>query len=227
MGIASKVLRQYAAWGERGWLKAGGAIFDVGAQQLSGGIKPEFVNLFVTTFGGKPYTEDEMPKADDYAGHVIQRAGFRYAAADIQSLPFAITLDLNRSELPAEHVGQYDLVTNHGTSEHILNQWNVMKVMHEAARPGGLIHHGVPMANDFEHGIVSYNPKFFWALAAANDYEILNFRGLVGDDMAVPDSIVSQLNFKQTPRGNQTWLFALFRKPDDRPFAGLIDPAFK
>lgn len=227
MGIASGLLRQYAEWGGRGWLKTGGAIFDLGAQQLADGIKPEFINQFVTTFGGKAYAEEEMPKADDYAGHVIERAGFRYASIDIQPLPFSIILDLNRSELPADHVGRYDLVTNHGTSEHILNQWNVFKVAHDAAKPGALMYHAVPMACDFEHGVVSYNPKFFWALAEANGYEVLNFRGWVGDDMAMPDSIVSQLRLKQTPRGNQAWLFVLFRKPAERPFAGLMDPAFK
>ena len=151
-------------------------------------------------------------------------------------MPFAVPLDLNLSGLPEAHIGRYDIVTNHGTSEHILNQWNVFKVVHDAAKRGGLMFHAVPMACDFEHGLVSYNPKFFWGLAETNGYDILSFRGWTGDEMVLPDSFLTQIKFKEklpngikekVPRGLISWIFVLFRKPDERPFAGLIDPAFK
>ena len=145
---------------------------------------------------------------------------------DIKPLPFAIPLDLNRDALPAAHIGRYDLVTNEGTSEHILNQWNVCQVMHDAAKPGGLIYHAVPLAGQFEHGILNYNPKFFWALEAANGYQILAYYGRAGAQETMPESILAQIAFNAPPRASKSVICVLFRKADDRPFAGLMDPAF-
>ena len=35
------------------------------------------------------------------------------------------------------------------------------------------MYHGVPMAGDFSHGLVSYHPKFFTRLQEVNGYEII------------------------------------------------------
>jgi len=227
MGLSAGALAAYISFAERGWLNPGAAIFDLGAQQLASDINANIINRFVGAFGGMPYSEDETPKPGDFAGHLFERAGFSYASTDIQPLPFVIPLDLNLSALPAAHVGRYDFVTNYGTSEHILNQWNVFKVAHDAAKPGGLMHHSVPMSGQFEHGIFSYNPKFFWALSEANGYQILSFIGDTGPDETLPDSFLPQINFNAVPHGSNCTIIVLFRKPDDRPFAGLIDPAFE
>ena len=227
MGIGAGQLSIYLSWAARGWLKAGAAIFDLGAQQLSGKIDASVVDKFVSTFGGRPCSAKEMPASGDFAGTLFERAGFSYASTDIQPLPFVVPLDLNLSALPAAHVGRYDLVANHGTSEHILNQWNVFKVAHDAAKAGGLMYHAVPMSCEFEHGLVHYNPKFFWALSEANGYQILTFEGCTGHEATVPDSFLSQIAFNLPPRGLTCGLLVLFRKSDDRPFAGLIDPAFR
>jgi len=86
----------------------------------------------------------------------MERAGFRDASIDYKDYPFAVRLDLNRNILPEEHHGRYDVVTNHGTSEHILNQWNFFKTMHDAAAVGALMYHSVPFCGEFEHGIMHY-----------------------------------------------------------------------
>ena len=50
-----------------------------------------------------------------------------------------LVLDLNFDEAPKDHWNKYGLVTNHGTSEHIMNQYNVFKMMHDFTRPGGVM----------------------------------------------------------------------------------------
>ena len=226
MGIGSGRLADYVSWAAKGWLRPGAAVFEIGAQQLAPDVTTGDIERFVAAYGGTPFPRDEMPRPGDFAGTLFERAGFSYASADIKPLPFAATLDLNLDELPADHFGRYDLVTNEGTSEHILNQWNVMKVMHDAARPGGLVYHAVPLAGQFEHGIVSYNPKFFWALAEANGYRIIDFYGFNGPVRTMPESILAQIRFNSVPHASKSAICVLFRKPDDRRFAGLRDPAF-
>ena len=75
--------------------------------------------------------------------------------------------------VPDAHKGKYGLVTNFGTSEHILNQYNVFKAMHEFARPGSVFVHAVPFTVHLEHGFFNYQPNFFEALARYNSYETL------------------------------------------------------
>jgi hypothetical protein len=68
---------------------------------------------------------------------------------------------------------EFDLVTNFGTSEHVLNQFNVFQTMHDFTRDNGLMYHDVPMGGYFFHGYFLYTPMFFLHLARANDYEVI------------------------------------------------------
>lgn len=45
--------------------------------------------------------------------------------------------DINFDAWPPEYIGKYELVTNHATSEHLLNQYHSFKVVHELTKPGG------------------------------------------------------------------------------------------
>jgi hypothetical protein len=118
-------------------------------------------------------------------------------------------------------------VTNHGTSEHILNQWNVFEVMHDATKLGGLMVHGVPFNGEFEHGIISYMPKFFWALAKANDYEIDTLRLSVHDPEPPTPRFLIDAGFTREPAiPERIWAFVVLRKAKPGKFKGLTDPAF-
>src|SRR5262249_46235906 len=67
----------------------------------------------------------------------------------------------------------FDLVTNYGTTEHLLNQMLAMKTIHDLARPGGIIHHDLPLGGYHDHGYFNYNPLLFGEITAANGYELL------------------------------------------------------
>ncbi len=83
-------------------------------------------------------------------------------------------MDLNSKRLPEKMVGAYDTVLNHGTSEHILNQMNVFAAVHAATKKDGLIMHLVPSIGYVDHGYFCYTSRFFFDLAAYNNYEVVD-----------------------------------------------------
>jgi hypothetical protein len=68
---------------------------------------------------------------------------------------------------------QFDCVINNGTSEHIFDQANVFRVIHDHTRPGGTMIHFTPCLGWINHGLYNIQPGFFFDLAAANGYEVL------------------------------------------------------
>ena len=101
--------------------------------------------------------------------------GFEYASIDIDGSPGSIPLDLNYDDVPHEEKNKYDLVTNFGTTEHVANQLNAFKIIHDLAAVRGIMMHHLPAQGNFNHGLVNYNPKFFWMLARSNEYHWLYF----------------------------------------------------
>jgi hypothetical protein len=65
--------------------------------------------------------------------------------------------------------GSFDLLVNAGASEHVANQDDCFRIMHDLTRVGGVMYHEVP-AFLFGHGLVNYSPLFFLQLARLNDY---------------------------------------------------------
>lgn len=94
-----------------------------------------------------------------------------YTAVDLHGTPQALSLDLNEPlGLPSHG---WDVVTNIGTTEHVFNQYQAFKSLHELTKPGGLIMHSLPNQGCFDHGFFNYHPTFFYDLAEANRYEIV------------------------------------------------------
>jgi hypothetical protein len=62
--------------------------------------------------------------------------------------------------------------TNVGTTEHVGDQMNAFRSVHDFAKPGAIMYHSVPALGYFNHGLFSYSPVFFLFLAEANGYEI-------------------------------------------------------
>ncbi|MBM3542908.1 MAG: hypothetical protein FJX44_00140 [Alphaproteobacteria bacterium] len=119
-----------------------------------------------------------------------------FISFDIYPGPNTEIVDLNQDTLPKRHRNSFDLILNCGTSEHILNQMNVFKVIHEAARIGAMIYHQVPTTGHINNGYLCYHPRLFRELPHVNGYEILDIhyrRRLILDPLSgkqVPDSMV-------------------------------------
>lgn len=93
-----------------------------------------------------------------------------YTAIDLHGTAEALPLDLNE---PLKLDKQFDLITNIGTTEHVFNQYQAFKSIHELIRPGGMMLHSLPNQGCFDHGFFNYHPTFFYDLCLANRYEPL------------------------------------------------------
>ena len=120
----------------------------------------------------------EAARANDRPGYPWARQlyglifkGAEYTAIDLDPKPpFVIQQDLNE---PFDLGRRFDLCINNGTSEHIFNQANFYKAMHDHTRVGGLMIHWTPMFGWTGHGFYNVQPGFFEDLAAANGYDII------------------------------------------------------
>jgi hypothetical protein len=63
---------------------------------------------------------------------------------------------------------EFDLVTNHGTTEHLLNQYLAFANAHNLTAPDGVMVHALPFQGYQNHGMFNYNPSFFLDLAIAS-----------------------------------------------------------
>jgi hypothetical protein len=115
-----------------------------------------------------------LGRSQTFFAEVADLAGIEYRALDVCPAPSTDIVDLNVESLPDEHVGRYDVVLNFGTTEHIFNQFNSFKVLHEATKVGGVIYCQLPATGYFEHGYFCYTPLFFRTIAADNQYEIVD-----------------------------------------------------
>lgn len=101
------------------------------------------------------------------------RAGFAYRSFDIVEAPHCGYFDLNTDAVPQRHREAFDLLLNFGTTEHVLNQFNAMKTMHDLAKPGGLIYSLFIRGGHMEHGLLHYSDRFVDLLCTGNAYEII------------------------------------------------------
>ncbi len=204
------------------------SIVEIGAQQMSNDILklPDFIERMGSTFGvSQPfglaapsqtvplqgaleYLNPEAPFARD----LWHWLGFRYAAIDIDGSPDSVPLDLNFDSIPAEHAGKYQLVTNFGTTEHVANQLNAFKIIHDLTALGGVMIHHLPAQGMINHGLVNYNPKFFWMLARSNGYKWVYMNLVVAEETyPMPQNVAD---------------YVVMSEPDSRPRmdrSGIID----
>jgi len=150
---------------------------------------------------------------------LYEALGIQYSCVDVDGRVGTLTLDLNFDRAPAEHKSKYGLVTNHGTSEHLINQLNVFEMMHDFVRPGGVMVHAVPFTVHLDHGFFNYQPNFFECLARCNSYETLGL--WVGPDWSLASFIPwdpALLDFLTLNSKTTHLLVATLRKMYDRPF---------
>lgn len=82
-------------------------------------------------------------------------------------------VDLNRP-ITENLVGQYDLVFDGGTIEHIFHIPQALANIHAMLKPGGRIIHISPSSNHVDHGFYMFSPTLFTDYYAANRYKICN-----------------------------------------------------
>lgn len=136
-------------------------------------------------------------------------------AIDFHGTEQALKLDLND---PVDLQQKFDLVMNLGTIEHVFNVAQALKTIHDHTLPDGLMVHGMPFTGWVDHGFYSFNPTFYWDLAATNGYSMV---GMMYTEMR-PLKII-QLDHrehilkiaKNGQIGKNALIYAVFRKPKE------------
>jgi hypothetical protein len=179
MGLGPNVLALYHQLKVLGCFDGISDVIELGSQ----GVwcpDPRLLKGLFGAFGKPPPPEDELAPYINSTGtgiassrHLHEHLGFYYNCIDIDGNFGALALDLNFDQVPPEHRNRYGLTTNHGTTEHIFNQYNAFKAIHDLTKPGGLMLHGLPFTVHLEHGFFNYQPNLFEALARYNSYRTL------------------------------------------------------
>src|SRR6266446_802566 len=175
MGLGAPIIELYRQLKLQGVLEGLTDVMELGSQDFWCPQKNLIRALFAAF--NRPEPDPELLTtsfASQKPARLLYEAlGIVYNCVDVDGRTGTLVLDLKSDEAPEEHWGKYGLVTNHGTSEHIMNQYNVFKMMHEFVKPEGVMVHAVPFTVHLEHGFFNYQPNFFEALARYNSYETL------------------------------------------------------
>lgn len=79
-----------------------------------------------------------------FLGDIFKVTSIQYTSIDICSARYAQLFDINIHSLNKKYYSNFDIVLNFGTTEHILNQYNCFKIMHESLKLGGIMHAQIP-----------------------------------------------------------------------------------
>jgi hypothetical protein len=157
--------------------------------------------------------------------------GFAYDAVEYGGHRGVTSLDLNRDSVPAALRGAFDLIVNAGTTEHVINQDNAFRVIHDLARVGGVMLHELPGGGMLTHGIVSYNPQFFWLLCRDNNYDVFDLTVSHAVDAPISNDVVqsnAQFAKSRNPIRSQLsvpilLLTAILQKTSEQAFVTPLD----
>lgn len=199
---------------DRGHLPAGrGAVLDIGSQNLFNVTRPA-VEKFARHHGARISDRELQREADRLSYFSTPRPGERttylselfdltpdlfYTSYDVCPALRTEIFDLNTENLPAAYRNRFDVVMNCGTTEHVINQMNSFRVMHDAVKPGGIIFHQVPSIGWLDHGYFTYHPTFFDDLKVANDYELVD-RWYVPERIMTLDAGTVDIRSPYTPQ---------------------------
>lgn len=209
-------------FGDKSWIGACADAFNVAPRDFQG------VRSGVMAHGDREALSPDAPLAAD----LWRWLNFDYRAVDLDGSPGAIPLDLNVDPCPPDLLGKAALVMNSGTTEHICNQYNAFKVMHDMTAVSGIMIHTLPCQGYLTHGLVNYTPKFFWALAAANAYMWEDFM-LIQSPVTypTPSDVMGEAIKLGREEGMDKYrftdaeIFVVLRKIIDIPFVAPIDVA--
>lgn len=208
MGLGRTFLSVLIDLRRRGHVADNARVIEIGSQQLSDDfLEADELDELYGLFGrarpelGASQASEKLRDDAPAARPFWTSLGCSYAAIDYDGHRDSTALDLNRDSVPDKLLGAFDLVVNSGTTEHVANQDNAFRVIHDLTARDGIMMHEVP-AGGWDHGLISYNPTFFLYLEKQNDYELIS---------------------KIDRRENDMTIRACLRKRNDRPFETPLD----
>ena len=95
-----------------------------------------------------------------------------HISLDLNGWYGSLKVDLCRST-PKQLLNRFNLITNYGTTEHVNNQYQVFKNIHDMCKVNGVIIHALPVLNHWvNHCRYYYSHIFFTELANLCNYKI-------------------------------------------------------
>lgn len=173
MGFSSGNVHHLTWLGRDGHIPNGARVLDFGSQNFYGGITEDAGKALFSTFGRPEAYRLELFADKTKIEDLMAALGFDYVAFDMFDAGRTQKFDFNYDSLPRSLRGQFDLVLNLGTSEHVANQFNLFKTAHDALKVGGVLYNFNPFFGAQDHGLFNYHPKFFTTLIYNNAYQPL------------------------------------------------------
>lgn len=242
MGIGPPAVELYRTLRDNGQLKGLKSVIELGSQDIPlHDWHQNWAKEFIVSSQGRvdpgPLTAEQFHKGLGFTD---------YACIDADGHNGAHVFDLNLDLLGAYGFDKtFDLVTNHGTSEHVFNQYQCFKNVHDLLRVGGLALHVLPFEGYLNHGYFNYQPSMFVDMAIANRYELIGmwyhsqrssglfkYRGntvplhYTDDLLRVLDELVRDRKLLSSPLNTDSALSVVYRKTTDAVFRLPFDSRF-
>src|SRR5258707_12542189 len=197
MALGSGFLVDLIELKQAGALEGFDKVVEIGAQQLADTFLVEIdrLDMLYRMFGrtrpelGKPSGNFQLSQNAPSSRTFWEALGVSYTAIEFGGHRDSVALDLNRDVVPRALQGAFQLVVNAGTTQHVVNQDNAFRVMHDLACKRGVIYHDLPVFQ-LDHGMFNYNPRFFWRLRDSNDYGLLGMKVCSWGEEPVPEHIM-------------------------------------
>lgn len=230
MGYGGYQLNLFSKMSQKGFFEKVNRVMELGTQEINCKGYEKIIKNLIPDALKTEVSDQEISKIANRgsARSLYELLGFHYCCVDIEEKYGSICLDLNFDSVPLDHHNLYDLVTNFGTTEHVANQLNAFKVIHDLTKVGGYMWHDVPFTGYVNHGLVNYTTKFFYSLCKSNRYQLcdLHIQPIVAM-RKLPEDVVTALNvpddFAEKFQYRDSGLSVLIQKVQDIPFVPPLD----
>lgn len=141
----------------------------------------KYLGLIWCELGNQRDLKEKIP-----AKKIYTLLGVKHVSFDLNGEDKAIKIDLSKPISP-KISNSFDVITDYGTIEHINDQFQTFKNLHNLCKVGGIMIHTLPLEGNWkDHGRYNYSPDFFKSLAKIANYEIVNMEILDKNEFKYP-----------------------------------------
>jgi len=131
------------------------------------------------------------------AKEIYENYGVQHVSIDLNGKDGALPIDLGQP-VPFIFINQFDVITNYGTIEHVNDQFQAFKNMHEMCKEGGIMINVFPLMGNWpKHCRYYYSEKFVNGLANATGYCIFKYTILDESFYKAPRNVIAMTYIKQ------------------------------
>lgn len=142
----------------------------IGISSLKGLSICELGNLYVRD-NMRPFLKENGIPLYKTAKKLFTHLGMKDTSIDWNGKDGAIALDLAK---PINNIGPFDIILNGGTAEHVYDQYECWKNIHNLCKVGGLVVSIGPLSGNWlKHSPWRYSLEFFDCLSFINNYDLL------------------------------------------------------